>query len=130
MSVDNNEVNALLAEYQELPEFQGSRLTSVNQRGGFMSRPLHIAVYRERANEVGLLLAAGADPNAAGEYGETPLQVAITCRNKQIIEQLLQAGARCSVKDEKGRDAYATADVVGFQVQLENIVASMDRPPE
>lgn len=127
MSLNNNDADELLREYQQLPEFQGFLLTSVNQRGGFKSTPLHIAAYRERPNEVRLLLAAGADPNAAGEYGETPLQVAITCRNKEIMGQLLNAGARCSTKDEKGRDAYDTADLAGFKGELEAIVAGMER---
>ena len=50
----------LRREYQELPEFQGTPLKSVNQQGGFKSTPLHIAIYRERPQEVKTLLGAGA----------------------------------------------------------------------
>ncbi len=67
----------LLQEYQELPEFQGVPLKSVNQQGGFKSTPLHIAIYREQPEEVRTLLEANADSNAPGEFGERPLQVAL-----------------------------------------------------
>ena len=41
---------------------------------------------------------AKADPNASGEYGERPLQVAVNCGNSDIVEQLLRAGARSDLK--------------------------------
>src|SRR4051812_38239290 len=97
-------LQTLLEEYQKLPEFEGVDLKSVNQQGGFKSTPLHIAIYREKPDEVRTLLEAKADPNASGEYGERPLQVAVNCRNREIIEQLLRAGARADLRDEKGMD--------------------------
>ncbi len=112
----------LLHEYQELPEFQGTPLKSVNQQGGFKSTPLHIAIYREKPDEVRIFLQAKADPNASGEYGERPLQVAVNCGNTEIVEQLLRAGARCELKDDKGMDAWQVAEAVGFKQKLEEIV--------
>jgi len=115
-------VRDVLSEYQELPEFQGVILSSVNQQGGFKSTPLHIAIYREEPDEVRILLQASADPNAPGEYGERPLQVAVNCGSTEIVEQLLRAGARCELKDEKGMDAWQVAKVVRFTEQFEEIV--------
>ena len=112
----------LLAEYQELPEFSGELLTSVNQQGGFKSTPLHIAIYRGSPEEVSVLLESGADPNASGEYGERPLQVAVNCGNSEIAEQLLRAGANCVLKDDEGMDAWQVAQIVGFRKKLEEIV--------
>src|SRR6266852_6196402 len=112
----------LLREYQELPEFQGTALKSVNQQGGFKSTPLHIACYRERPHEVRIVLEAGADPNASGEYGERPLQVAVNCRNRDIMEQLLRAGAQCELRDEKGMDTWQVAEALRFKEKLEEIV--------
>ena len=112
----------LLREYQELPEFQGKELKSVKQLGGFNSTPLHIAIYRDRLDEVQILLQAKADPNAPGEYGERPLQVAVNCGNKEIIEQLLRAGARCELRDEKGMDAWDVAEAAHSKEKLEEVV--------
>ena len=52
MSGQVTNLEQLLREYQELPEFQGTALTSVNQQGVFKSTPLHIAIYRELPHEV------------------------------------------------------------------------------
>ena len=120
-------VKQLLHRYQELPEYQGITLNSVNQRGGFKSTPLHIAIYRENPEEVAMLLRAKADPNAAGECGERPLHVAVNCANGKIVEQLLRAGARCEFKDDKGMDAWQVAEAVGFRQRLEEIVHRITR---
>jgi len=80
------DIESLLSEYSNLPEFSGRTISCVHQRGGWDSRPLHIAIYRCSKQEVTILLAAGADPNAKGEYGERPLQVAINCGEKEIME--------------------------------------------
>lgn len=112
----------LLNEYQELPEYQGIILQSVNQLGGFNSPPLHIAIYRENLDEVRTLLEAKADPNIAGEYGQRSLQVAVKCRNIEIIEHLLHAGAQCDLKDENGMDAWNYASILNFKNEFEEIV--------
>jgi ankyrin repeat protein len=115
-------VQKLLEEYQQLPEFEGMILTSVNQQGGFNSTPLHIAIYRENPEEVRTLLEAKADPNASGEYGERPLQVAVNCKNRAIIEQLLRAGARTDLQDDKGINTWQFAELLGFEKELDEIV--------
>jgi ankyrin repeat protein len=126
MSTQVNQLEKLLREYQELPEFQGSALTSVNQQGGFKSTPLHIAIYRRNPREVQSFLAAGANPNAPGEFGERPIQVAVNCGRSEIVEQLLRTGAQCELKDEKGMDAWQVAEAVGFKQELEEIVRRVD----
>ena len=115
-------VKKLLNEYQDLPEFRNVVVASVNQQGGWHSRPLHIAIYRESFEEVELLLHAGADPNAAGEYGERPLQVALNCGDGKTIEALLRAGASCELKDDKGFDAWSIAEITGTRALLDQLI--------
>jgi uncharacterized protein len=116
-------IEQLLKEYQELPEFAGIVLDSVQQPGGWKSTPLHIAIYRERPAEVKILLGAGADANTSGEYGERPLQVAVNCFNTEIIEMLLLAGASCELRDDKGMDVWRVADVLHCKEKFEEIVS-------
>ncbi len=65
----------VLARYrqEELPEFEGIDLQSVSTRGLFGSQPLHIACVRKSMEEVTALVLGGADVNARGEHGNTPL---------------------------------------------------------
>jgi len=114
-------LRALLAEYSELPEFEGLELNFVNQKGRWDSAPLHIAIHRQRPKEAEILLEAGADPNAPGEYGERPLQIAVRRQRFDIVEMLLRAGARCDLKDDNGTDAWWDAESVGAKQRLQEM---------
>ncbi len=127
MPISMTKLQEVLLEYQELPEFEGRALCSVNQRGGWNSTPLHVAIYRERPEEVRVLLDAGADPNAEGEYGERPLQVAVNCGNAEIVERLLRAGADVKLLDEKGLNTFQVADLMGFRPKLEEIMGRLNQ---
>jgi hypothetical protein len=49
---------------------------------------------REPVDAVGVLLAAGANPNAKAPDGSTPLHQAVTARKVAIIKSLVAAGAK------------------------------------
>ncbi|MBK7118963.1 MAG: ankyrin repeat domain-containing protein [Comamonadaceae bacterium] len=60
------------------------------------------------------LLNAKANPNAIGDMGETPLHVAISQESPEIIQALLQAGAKTNIRsefnvDEKKRQSAKVA---------------------
>jgi len=73
----------------------------VDVKGGWMGgTPLHYAVGEGRNEIAKLLIAKGADVNAKGIYGTTPLHNAAT---KEIVELLIAAGADVNAKDERGK---------------------------
>ena len=55
------------------------------------------------AAAVGLLLEAGADPNAANNNGETPPHVAAAKGSDDLVRMLVQKGAKPDVRDKSGR---------------------------
>lgn len=70
---------------------------------------------------VRLLLEIGSDPNAANEHGQTALHGAVYRAANTILEELVEAGARTDLEDERGRTPRELAEQ-GF-----NQVASVIR---
>jgi ankyrin repeat protein len=66
-----------------------------------------------RAPGVELLIAAGADVNAAGDMGETPLHVALRQQDRQTVQAPLRAGARTDLRSEVGETAHELAARIG-----------------
>jgi uncharacterized protein len=60
---------------------------------------LHWASLAADVQTVGLLVGAGADPNAVNRYGATPLSLAARSGHAVVLEALLKAGASMTTAD-------------------------------
>jgi ankyrin repeat protein len=69
-------------------------------------------------------LTAGADPNAIGEQGRTPLLAAALDRDWPAVEKLLQAGANPKLADEKGLTPLMAAAIAGSGQGIEDLLAA------
>ena len=69
--------------------------------GGGGSQALHFAVAGRRIAVAETLLDAGADPNAVGNYGRTPLVVAIYEDDIEGVQLLLKRGANVNLKPRR-----------------------------
>jgi ankyrin repeat protein len=78
-------------------------------RGGNRWTPLQHAVHKEQTGAVQALLEQGADPNAAGPVGATPLFMAADGADPTMVEQLLDAGADPRAPGPGGRTALTQA---------------------
>lgn len=74
-------------------EFRLNTTTATDVFGRSVLRDLARAAAAGRADEVARLVKAGADPNALGAEGITPLFWSFFARNAQGMKALLQAGA-------------------------------------
>jgi ankyrin repeat protein len=59
----------------------------------FDQTPLHIMIERGWFELAALLIQRGADVNVADSNGDTPLYAAIRCRNVELAQKLIDAGA-------------------------------------
>lgn len=89
------------------------------------SSPLHLAVSRDDAKEVGNLIAGGARVNSKDENYDriTPLFLAVENGNREIAETLLGFGAKVNARSENGQtplmriDADATPALVDLLIK-------------
>ena len=78
---------------------QGTLATAINSTSGSKTgqAPIHIAVERQYADFVDLLLVNGADVEATDQYGDTALLRAVEVGSIQMINKLLDHGADIEV---------------------------------
>jgi len=72
--------------------------------------------WRNDAYGVRRLIEAGANINAIGDMSETPLHVALSHENLEIIEALLKAGANTLLRSEFNLTALETAKEKGGEI--------------
>ena len=89
--------------------FHSFSLSQVNQRDAMGRTPLFWAAQRGDTATVGRLLMEGADPRIADNRGSTPLHCGVTESSGQIVDALLDAGAKIDARDYLGRTAVMEA---------------------
>jgi ankyrin repeat protein len=83
--------------------------------------PLHSAARWGRLDIVNILLAAGAEVNAANVLDQTPLHYAVVYQHPEVVKTLLAAGADPSIKTNKDLDAHQFAEIIA-DPELKNIL--------
>lgn len=84
---------------RDLPEFMGLELSPFT-KNAIDSAPLHVAAIRSDDEIVYMLLKDGADPNARGEHGYTPLHEAIEQDHFNTARSLIDGGASIEIANE------------------------------
>lgn len=106
----------VLERYRFHPQFIGAPLTSVNARGAMGDTLLHLACDANgnpnALREVECLIKAGADVNARGDRGFTPLHIAVRSGTPEIVFALLKGGAGIEIRDDDGQTVLDAASYV------------------
>ena len=112
----NETAERILQECHDTALFLQDPPLGVNDTNVLGDTPLHLACHWTDAEGVAALLAAGANVNALGDIGQTPL---FRAKSVRIVDLLLAAGADPSIKDEFGD----TAELYLKAVELTDIAA-------
>jgi uncharacterized protein len=98
-------------------------------RGWMTGTALHSAVSRMRSTIVGMLLDAGANPNARQSAGWTPLHSAAHNGDLVSADLLLAAGADPAATNDEGRSVLELAEERGDVPTTERIRAALQTSP-
>jgi uncharacterized protein len=93
-------------------------LVAIDTRGYAEDRPLHVLAWDDDLEGVGILLAAGADPNGTGDLGETPLHVAVRKGNVALVQLLLSHGADPTSRSDYGDTPFDLAQDSQSEIAL------------
>ena len=84
----NEQLQAIFARLRETADFEHTDFSDVNATGSNGDNALHCAVRRGDLGAAEALIEAGVDINKAGDLGFTPLHVACTKGNAEMVKLL------------------------------------------
>lgn len=118
-----NDVIDILIRCQETASWYGQTISGLDDRNFLGDTPLHTVCSWGDPDPVARLIAAGADVNAKGDHGCTPLFNAVIGENVGVLKLLVDAGADVMIRSadnklllEYARNTRAPPDVVAFLV--------------
>ena len=112
MSMDQG-LATVIEKYERYPQFLGIEITDVNQRAAMNDTMLHFAAELGAAEDIDVLVASGAEVNAVGDIGNTPLHGAALMGKVAAARRLLELGANPTLRNELGQCAVDVADIGG-----------------
>lgn len=104
------DIGEIFKEIENVPDFMGHNITDVSYRNGYGDTPLHIVSNWGDCEAIDILVSAGADINAIGETGYTPLHCAAEQNRPEAVAKLLQLGAKI-LEDEDGLTPLELANI-------------------
>lgn len=104
--------NHLKAKYEQHLEFLGEKLVDINQVGLFDSQIIHLASFAGHCEDVTEAARLGANLNAIGDLGLSPLHYAILGGCPRTVKLLLSLGSDKSIENEFGESALEMAQIL------------------
>ena len=99
----NSELLKLLQQVQSTADHGYVKFDTINDTNELGDNALHCVCFWGDYEAVKLLVENGIEVNQRGEYGFTPLDVALDEGHQKIADYLLANGATTSPSDEQGQ---------------------------
>lgn len=99
----NSEVRSVLDRCEKTASWYGIQISSLAQRNHLHDTPLHTVCTWGELGAVRHLVDAGADIDAQGDRGCTPLFNAVIGDSADVVNFLLGRGADASIRSVDGR---------------------------
>lgn len=103
-----SEIRNILDKCQNTASWFGLIIESVHDRNDFQDTPLHTVCSWGDIESVRKLIESGADIDAKGDQGATPIFNAINSKNEDLVKYLLQQGA------SKGSKIFGTISLYEY----------------
>ncbi len=84
----------LYEQISAVADFKGIKVNGPNVAGAYSTRPLHVAASWGDCEAISMLVDAGADINARGERGFTPLMEAVVQGRIDAVRLIVHLGAK------------------------------------
>ena len=106
-------LQSLLKALEDLPEFAGLAVHSVNAIGNFGNSPLSLYSVMGNPEAVAALVNAGAAVNHHGDGGYTPLHEAVEQGHPTVVAVLLASGADLDARNDDSLTPLQLAEALG-----------------
>jgi ankyrin repeat protein len=103
-----SELKQVLESCQNTGSWFGIRINSVADRNDFEDTPLHTVCSWGDIESAKVLLDAGADINAKGDHGATPIFNGVVSGDLELVKFLLKRGA------SKGFKIFGTTTLIDY----------------
>lgn len=117
-------IEDIFREIEGVPDFVSHHIDSVSYQNGYGDSPLHIVALWGDCEAIELLALAGADVNAQGENGFTPLHYAAQMDKPEAILVLRKLGARMDILAD-GETVLEVAESAGSKAAIGALRASI-----
>lgn len=111
---ENHEDPEIIKELEKMNE-----LNEIKKNGNSL---LHLAVGNERIEASRFLIDNGIDVNMQNNAMQTPLHIAITTKNDDLIELMVLNGTTWDIKDDSGLTAWDYSATFGKRALLEKYI--------
>jgi len=117
-------LDEILKQCEKTGAWYGEEITSVHQRNYMQDTVLHTVCSWGDPEAASAVIAAGADVNAKGDQGGTPLFNAVIGGSADVVRLLLSAGCDHTVKNDYGRLVLDYAKNVSAHEEIVKLLES------